>query len=866
MKSTLHTTRKISFSAFILGLCLFSVQTAFSQQHRTWDGGGDGTTWSDANNWDANTLPTTTDSVTIIAGANVVVTVTPSTAILKLRILGSTGSQGKVTVNAGVTLTVTSTDNLISPAGANNAAVMLFGGSIENNGILTINGRQSLDALRFDNPSSGTVSSTYTGSGVLNCNTSNGNGGGGSGNTGAALSFQQTSGTAIFTFNSSGTYNFNTAVTSATAGTKTVFYCPKGTAKIDGTADITIGGGRRAVRIIPNGAGETPNFTIESGITLNISTTLTTVSIGMILLDPSTLGASVSMTNKGTLNFSGDVGHPIYMTNSATATNTTNFTNEGSININGSFSTVTTTGTPPVVVANNSGGIFMAGANTTLGNVFTNSGSINFNTSGGTSPKPLFICSVSPKNLLTNTGTITVGTGGTPPIAIRLGDAETTVNNTGTITLGTGSIEGVMAGTGVVGNAAFNNNAGGTINFNSTTTFTNNYIAFVNAGGAFNLSTTQRVGRFTANGGTVAIADGTTFTTFFLTLTSGNIPLGTGNIVMESGGSITGGSLASHIVTNGTGTLTQTNTTALIGMDKVYPVGQSASSYDPVTINHDAEANFSVKVGLKTTPGASSGILPVNREWDIAGTPGTTFLTFVTSALNVNGSSTRPTVGGSGSGLVGHYNGSGWDANLTADYTLDTWFVAGYTGSFSPFIVGTPSVIPIELLGITAKAVNNKNVVAWETATEINNRGFDVQRKTANGTWESLGFVKGANKPSTYTFEDEGPLSISYYRLRQMDFDGKESLSKVVSVAQNQKGQIRISPNPTSDKVNILISNSDRFESSTITVFDLVGRQVLTQTTTANALELDMSSLAKGVYVVKIDANNSIYTEKITRQ
>ena len=864
MNFTLHATRKISFSAFILGLCLFSAQTAFSQNHVTWTGGASGT-WGTTSSWSGGVLPIATDSVTIPEGSTVTVEATPPTAILKLRVLGSqTTGQGKLIINSGATLTVSSF-NAASPSGANNGTVMLFGGIIENNGTMNITGRQSLDALRFDNPTSGSVNSTYMGTGTVTFDTQNaGTSGGGSGNTGAALSFQQTSGTAIFTFNSSGTYNFNIFVTSATAGTKTVFYCPKGTAKIDGTANITISGGKRAVRVIPNGAGETPNFTIESGITLNLSTTITTASIGMVLLDPSTLtGASASMTNKGTLNFSGDVNHPIYMTNSATAGGTTNFTNSGTININGTFNI------PPSVPAvnNNLGGIFMAGANTTVGNVFTNSGSINFNTtSGGTSPKPLFILSVTPKNLLTNSGSITVGTNGLPPIALRLGDAETTVNNTGTITIGAGSIEGVMAGSGVVGNALFNNNAGGTVNFNSTNTFTNNYTAFVNEGGAFNLNTTQRVGRLTLNTGTVAIANGTTFTTYFLTLTSGNISLGTGNIVMEGGGSITGGSTSSHIITNGTGTLTQTHTMTDIGMDKIYPIGQSASSYDPVSINHNAEANFSVRVGLKTTLGTSSGIIPVNREWDITGTPGSTFLTFVTSALNVDGSSTRPAVGGSGSGLVGHYNGSGWDANLAADYTLNTWFLAGYTGSFSPFIVGTPGVIPIELLKMTAKAVNNKNVVAWETASEINNKGFDIQRQTANGTWASLGFVKGNNKASTYTFEDEGPLSISYYRLRQIDFDGKETLSKVVSVSQTQKGSLRIFPNPTTDKVNIALSDNDRFESTTVSVYNLIGKQVLVQKTTANTLELDMSSLAKGTYLLKIDTNNSIYTEKIIKQ
>jgi hypothetical protein len=859
MKLTLHTTRKISFSAFILCVCLFSVQTAFSQL-ATWDGGAMTSTWSDAANWSGDIVPAATDSVVVIEGANVVVT--SNTTILKLKVYGSNGNQGKVTVNSGVTLTVTSTDNLVSPSGTNNAAVMLFGGAIENNGTLTINGRQSLDALRFDNPSSGTVSSTYTGSGVLNCNAFNSNGGGGSGNTGVALSFQQTSGTAIFTFNSSGTYNFNVAITSATTGSKTVFYCPRGTAKMDGTAEITISGGKRAIRIIPNANNETPNLTIESGITLNISTTITTPSIGMILLDPSTFtGASASMTNRGTLNFSGSVNHLIYMINTATAGATTNFTNTGTINVNGAFDIPASV----PAVNNNLGGIGMFGANTTLGNVFTNSGSINHNTtSAGTSPKPLFICSISPKSLLTNTGTITIGTNNaTLPIALRLGDSKMTFDNRGTVTVGAGSITG---GSSTSSNALFDNNAGGTLNLNSGTSsslviFTNN------AGGTFKVPVSQRVGRFTVNGGTVTIADGATFTTYALILASAKIPLGTGNIVMEGGGSITGGGPNAYIITNGTGTVTQTHGLTQVLQDVFYPIGQSATSYDPVTINNSVEANFSVRVGLQTTPGIT-GMLPVNREWDITGVgaPGSSNITFVSSALNKNGSSTRPAIGGSGSGLVGHYNGSNWDANMTSDYTLDTWFLANYQGSFSPFVVGTPGVIPIELLDMTAKAVNNKNVVLWKTATEINNKGFDVQRKNANGTWESLGFVKGENKPSTYTFEDNAPLSISYYRLRQVDFDGKETLSKIVSVAQNKKGQTRIAPNPTSDKVNIILDNSDLSELTTVTVYDLVGKQVLQQKTTANALELDMSNLAKGVYLVKINADNSTYTEKIIKQ
>ena len=75
MKFTLHATRKISFSAFILGLCLFSAQTAFSQNHVTWTGGASGT-WGTTSSWSGGVLPIATDSVTIPEGSTVTVDAT----------------------------------------------------------------------------------------------------------------------------------------------------------------------------------------------------------------------------------------------------------------------------------------------------------------------------------------------------------------------------------------------------------------------------------------------------------------------------------------------------------------------------------------------------------------------------------------------------------------------------------------------------------------------------------------------------------------------------------------------------------------------------------------------------------------------
>ena len=219
MNFTLHATRKISFSAFILGLCLYCTQTAFSQGVlKTWDGGAGTNVWSDAANWDLDVLPANIDSVIIAAGQNV--QVTSGTAVCrKLGIFGS------VTVTAALTV-----DAATVPANTNNistghAALTLFGGTINNQGTMTVTGRQNLDAIRFDNPTSGTLSSTYMGTGALTCNTSAaaGTGAATGGNNGTIMTFAQTSGTATFTTSSSGIYSF----TLNTGGTKISFLLPK---------------------------------------------------------------------------------------------------------------------------------------------------------------------------------------------------------------------------------------------------------------------------------------------------------------------------------------------------------------------------------------------------------------------------------------------------------------------------------------------------------------------------------------------------------------------------------------------------------------------------------------------------------------
>ena len=124
----------------------------------------------------------------------------------------------------------------------------------------------------------------------------------------------------------------------------------------------------------------------------------------------------------------------------------------------------------------------------------------------------------------------------------------------------------------------------------------------------------------------------------------------------------------------------------------------------------------------------------------------------------------------------------------------NTFIIAGWNGfhvisNDGNWIAGSPVTIgnmcsvalPVELLSFEGKNTEGGNLLTWATANEVNNKGFDVERSTGNGDWETLGFVKGNNKGSTYLFLDDKPTarfqtspsvrlpSVSYYRLRQID-------------------------------------------------------------------------------------------------
>ena len=306
---------------------------------------------------------------------------------------------------------------------------------------------------------------------------------------------------------------------------------------------------------------------------------------------------------------------------------------------------------------------------------------------------------------------------------------------------------------------------------------------------------------------------------------------------------ITGGSASSYIVTDGTGGLiikalpTNAATT--------FPIGSSETSYDPLSIRPTNSVDFTAKVKATTIAGDFSGSIAnfaktTKRQWDItpSATAGSTVLTLT------NGGTAYTVVG---TPKVGHYNGTAW-SELEATHDNGTWTAT--TTSFSPFGVGEAggfvgAVLPVELLTFTGYNKSAVNVLNWTTAHEVNNKGFQVERlNIQTQTWDNLGFIAANNKAGTYQFTDNTPLSTSYYRLRQIDNDGKEMYSKVISVSLKGSDKLKVYPNPVSDLLIVETELTSDFQ-----ILNLLGQQVMNGKA---AQRIDVSALPQGAYFLKM--------------
>ena len=155
------------------------------------------------------------------------------------------------------------------------------------------------------------------------------------------------------------------------------------------------------------------------------------------------------------------------------------------------------------------------------------------------------------------------------------------------------------------------------------------------------------------------------------------------------------------------------------------------------------------------------------------------------------------------------------------------------------------SVLPVELISFKATPQYQAVKLNWETAEEVNNIGFHIERQySINGKWDELSFVKAKGSGSTYEFTDNNPLSVNYYRLRQRDNDGKETLSKVISVSAKGNNKLKVHPNPVSNTLSV-----ENTEGGDYQIINLLGQEVMN----GKAVQrIDVSALPEGTYFLKV--------------
>lgn len=219
---------------------------------------------------------------------------------------------------------------------------------------------------------------------------------------------------------------------------------------------------------------------------------------------------------------------------------------------------------------------------------------------------------------------------------------------------------------------------------------------------------------------------------------------------------------------------------------------------------------------------------------------------------------------------------AGWDAAI--------WNIGDGINDGYPYLDwqntgGTP--LPVELTTFSAKYVDGKIVLTWQTSTEVSNYGFRVERASTQlgMTWKEVSFVQGhgnSNSPKSYSYLDPNPPNGKVqYRLKQIDFDGKYEYSEIVEV--NVEAPIHFSlqqnyPNPFNPETCISYKVQAASQVS-LKVFDVLGREVtilvneFKQTgnynATFNAKTLRATSLPSGIYFYMLKAGNFTSTKKM---
>ena len=321
--------------------------------------------------------------------------------------------------------------------------------------------------------------------------------------------------------------------------------------------------------------------------------------------------------------------------------------------------------------------------------------------------------------------------------------------------------------------------------------------------------------------------------------------------------------------------LTDANASTIISYlqsgGKTYLEGGDALGY-----NQSSNTTLLNLFGLASASDGSSGNHPVTNLQGQSGTltsgitftstsqPQTAWIDIYTPNTNGNLAFTETTVGN-----VAVQSAQGSSRTFCFSYALgklnDGSFPSTKANLLQKIIDFFGVVIPVELTSFNASVSNDKIELKWETATELNNSGFELERKITNNNFEKIAYIPGygtSTEKHSYTYTDnpkaEGNIS---YRLKQIDFNGDINYSHIVEIDYNLPKEFSLKqnyPNPfnPSTKINYSIAVDSKV---TLGIYNLLGQQVallINKEMPAGRYDIDFDGgkLTSGTYFYRIDA------------
>jgi Secretion system C-terminal sorting domain len=208
---------------------------------------------------------------------------------------------------------------------------------------------------------------------------------------------------------------------------------------------------------------------------------------------------------------------------------------------------------------------------------------------------------------------------------------------------------------------------------------------------------------------------------------------------------------------------------------------------------------------------------------------------------------------------------------FNTDYSYTATFDSGFSGfglSDAQPVVGP---LPVKLISFEGKNIEEGNQLNWLTAEETNNDYFLIERADNAKDFKTIGQIKGkgsTKENNNYAFLDaDYQVGINYYRLKQLDIDGKYGFSKTIAVEVTSKNQISISPNPVQALMTISVPDS-KDEMIEIRLINSAGMESMRGKAKVKneTISLNIDRLSAGLYFVIVKSKNKESTFKIMKQ